>query len=66
MDILKKSLDYLMDTKKNIDIAFLICGANYSQSIINKFEKYALEKYNLYCEIKIGEQNIYEYIIGVQ
>ena len=64
--VLKNTLDTLMKNQKNIDICYLICGLNYSQTDVEQFEKYALEKYGLYCEIKYGGQKVYDYYLGVQ
>lgn len=64
--VLQEILDALMKNQKNIDICYLICGLNYSQTIVKQFEKYALEKYGLYCEIKYGGQKVYDYYLGVQ
>lgn len=64
--VLEETLDALMNNQKNIDICYLICGVNSSNSVIKQFEKYALEKYGLYCEIKYGGQKVYDYYLGVQ
>lgn len=64
--VLEETLDALMNNQKNIDICYLICGVNSSNSVIKQFEKYALEKYGLYCEIKYGGQKVYDYYVGVQ
>ena len=64
--VLEETLDALMNNQKNIDICYLICGVNSSNSVIKQFEKYAFEKYGLYCEIKYGGQKVYDYYLGVQ
>lgn len=63
---LKLTLDKLISGKKGIDICFLVYGANANLNTINQFEKYVSEKYGLYCEVRSGDQKVYDYYIGLQ
>lgn len=63
---LKLTLDKLISGKKGIDICFLIYGANANLNTVKQFEKYVSEQYGLYCEIRSGDQKVYDYYIGLQ
>lgn len=63
---LKLTLDKLISGKKGIDICFLIYGANANLNTVKQFEKYVSEQYGLYCEIRGGDQKVYDYYIGLQ
>ena len=60
------TLDKLISGKKGIDICFLIYGANANLNTVKQFEKYVSEQYGLYCEIRSGDQKVYDYYIGLQ
>ncbi|GAA5414749.1 DAK2 domain-containing protein [Ureaplasma ceti] len=69
LKVLKDTLDILIKKAKgsdNLDICYLIYGANASLSTIRQFEKYASENYGLYCEVQNGGQKVYDYYLGVQ
>ena len=63
---LKLTLDKLISGQKGIDICFLIYGANANLNTVKQFEKYVSEQYGLYCEIRSGDQKVYDYYIGLQ
>lgn len=63
---LDRTLDELMKKAKDVDICYLIYGKNISLATIQKFEKYASERYGLFCEVQSGNQELYDVYLGLQ
>lgn len=63
---LKLTFDKLIGNKKNLDLCYLIYGSHASINVVKQFEKYVNEQYGMYCEIRKGNQDIYDYYIGLQ
>ena len=63
---LKLTVDKLINNKKDLDLCFLIYGSNANVSVVKQFEKYLNEQYGIYCEIRKGNQKVYDYYIGLQ
>ncbi len=63
--VLKTTLDKLIKNNK-FDLCFLIRGQNTSDDVIKEFENYVLMQYGLVCEVRDGNQKIYNYYIGLQ
>ncbi len=59
-------MDKLIEKSDKPDIAIIFKGKNANEEILSKLEEYLLEKYEIVCDFKEGNQTIYQYIIGVQ
>ncbi len=59
-------VDQLISRAENPDVCIIFKGKDADEETLEKLEEYLLLKYEIVCDIKEGNQPIYQYIIGIQ
>lgn len=62
----KTLVEKMIKSKKRCEMLVIYCGNNVSEKEAQEIEKYVLNKYDIEVQIQIGNQNIYDFMFGLE